>query len=319
MTTTVRVLLLVTLPGLLAAAASIVGMLLVTDLPAPLATHWGVDGAVDRLGGIESFTVLVAVMVPLFIAGVAGFSIAPLRRGATQLFVRVVVGLAAWFSVFIAVSMYLGVLAQRGVADASTLPLSTALVPLAIGFAIALAAAVVLALLAPRVPQPESLATPVTAEQLAAGERVYWAQSARSPRGVIAIPIAAMVLIAVVFALVGLPLWAVLPVALVLGALMTMLSWHVVIDQRGLTVTGLFGFPRFHVPLAQVTAAAAIDVVALRDFGGWGIRFGRTGWGVIARSGGAIEVQRGSASSFIVTVDDAETGARLLAGLAQRG
>ena len=319
MTTSARVLLLVTVPGLLVAAASIVGMLLVTDLPSPLAVHWGPDGTVDRLGGLDSFVAIIAIMVPLFLAGIAVFSIAPLRRGASQLYVRTVVAAAGWLSVFLSVSMYLAVLSQSGVADASTLPLSSVLVPLAIGFAAATLAAVLLVLAAPRVPQPEALAPAVAGEQLAAGERVYWARSVRSPRGVVAIPIAAMLIVGVTFAIAGLPLWSLLPVALVLGALMTMLSWHVVVDQRGLTVTGLFGFPRFRIPLASVTGAAAVEVNATQEFGGWGIRTGRTGWGVIARSGAAIEVQRTAGSNFLVTVDDAETGARLLAGLAARG
>ncbi len=318
MNTTARVLLLVIVPGLLVAAASVVGMLLTTDLPSPLAVHWGVDGAVDRLGGIDSYVLIVALLVPLFVAGVAGFSIAPLRRGASRLFVRTVVGLAGWFSVFLSVSMFLGVQSQRGVVDAATLPLSTALAPLAAGFGIAVVVAALLVLAAPRVPQPEPLEAPIAGEQLADGERVYWARSVHSPRGVIAIPVAVIVLIAVLFAIVGLPIWATLLVALVLAALMTMLTWHVVVDRRGITVTGLFGFPRFQVPLQKVTGAAAVDVVALRDFGGWGVRFGRTGWGVIARSGSAIEVHRGAESSFLVTVDDAETGARLLAAMALR-
>ncbi len=48
------------------------------------------------------------------------------------------------------------------------------------------------------------------------------------------------------------------------------------------------------------------------------MRLGRTGWGVIARAGSAIEVQRSNGSNFVVTVDDAETGAGLLTSLAAR-
>ncbi len=316
---TARILLLITLPALVAAAAGIVGMLLIPDLPAMLAVHWGVDGSVDRLDGIGSYVAIVATLVPAFVLGAALFSISPLRHGTSSFYARTVVGLTTWFGVFISLSMFLGVLAQRGVADPATLPASTVLVPLLIGFVVALAAAMLAALVTPRLPQSTGLRADAAALPLADGELVYWAETARSPRGVIAIPVAAIVLIVVLFTVVGLPMWATLIVALFLASLLTMLSWHVVVDQRGLTVTGLFGFPRLHIPLDSVVAAAPIEVSAVGEYGGWGVRFGRSGnWGVIARAGGAIEVQRRSGANFVVTVDDAATGAGLLTALANR-
>lgn len=316
---TARILLLITLPALAAAAASIVGMLLIPDLPATLAVHWGVDGSVDRLDGLGSYIAIIATLVPAFVIGAALLSISPLRHGTSSLYARTVVGLTTWFGVFISLSMFLGVLAQRGVADPASLPASTVLVPLLIGFVAALAAAALAALATPRLPQNTGLRADATALPLADGELIYWAETARSPRGVIAIPVGATVLIVVLFTLVGLPIWATLIVALFLVSLMTMLSWRVVVDQRGLTVTGLFGFPRLHIPLDSIVAAAAIEVSAFGEYGGWGVRFGRSGnWGVIARAGEAIEVQRRTGANFVVTVDDAATGAGLLTALAHR-
>lgn len=319
MTTSVRILFLVTLPALLCAAASIVVMLLTPDLPETLATHWGVDGTVDRTDGIGSYVTIVATLVGGFTLAIAGFSISPLRHGASRLFARTVVGLSTWFGVFLSLSMLLGVLAQRGVTDPGSVPISTVWVGLLIGFVVALAVAALAVLLTPRLPQTVGLSGEVSAATLGAGERVYWAQVARSPRGVVAIPFAVIVFIAVLFTVVGVPVWATFIVGLVLAALITMLSWRVVVDQRGLTVTGLFGFPRFHIPLETIVAAAAIEVTALGQFGGWGVRFGRNGWGVITRSGSAIEVQRTTGSNFVVTVDDAGTAAGLLTTLARRG
>ena len=135
----------------------------------------------------------------------------------------------------------------------------------------------------------------------------------------IAIPIGAIVLIAILFTVVGIPAGFTILVGLVLASLCTMLAWRVVIDRRGLTVTGALGFPRFHIPLENVVAATVIDVNAMREFGGWGIRVGRSGdWGVIVRSGEAIEVERKRGAPFLVTVDDAATGAGLLTSLARR-
>jgi hypothetical protein len=193
-------------------------------------------------------------------------------------------------------------------------------VALLIGFVVAVAAAALAVLATPMLPQNTALSGEQTALPVAEGERVYWAQNARSPRGVIAIPVVTIIFVIVLFAVVGLPVWATLIVGLILASLFTMLSWRVVVDQRGLTVTGLFGFPRFHIPLESIVAAAAIDVKAFGEYGGWGVRFGRSGnWGVITRAGSAIEVQRRSGANFVVTVDDAATGAGLLTGLARRG
>ena len=315
----IRILLLIALPALVAAAASIIGMLLTPDLPDPMAVHWGVDGAVDRLGGLDSYIVVVVLLVPLFVAGVLGFSYSPLRTGTSRLFVRTVVGLSIWFGVFISLSMFLGVQTQRNIADVEAVPVSSVVVPLLIGFGVALAAAALGVLVAPRIPELKRPSSEAVALELNDGEQAYWSKTARSPRGVIAIPIGAMLLIVVLFTIVGVPAWLSILVALVLASLCTMLAWRVVIDRRGLTITGLFGFPRFHVPLENVAAATVVEVSAMRDFAGWGIRVGRTGnWGVIARSGEAIEVERKHGTPFVVTVDDAATGAGLLTSLARR-
>lgn len=320
MTTSARIrfFVLVLVPGLLAAAASVVGMLLTPELPSELATHWGVDGSVDGLGGLDSYLGIVAGLVPGFLVAVAAFSISSLRHGTSRLFVRSVIAIATWFSVFVSVSMLLAVRAQSGVADASTLPTSTVLAPLGIAFVSAVTVAALVTLLAPAVPQTPGLSGAQSSADLGAGEKVYWSNVARSPRGVIAIPIAAMVFVVVLFIVVGLPWWTILLVGLVLASLFTMLSWRVVVDQRGLTVTGLFGFPRFHIATENIVAAAAIDVSAFGQYGGWGVRIGRAGWGVIARAGSAIEVQRTTGSNFVVTVDDAETAAGFLTALSAR-
>ena len=316
---TLRVFLLILVPALAAATASVIGMLLTPDLPETLATHWGVDGTVDRLDGLGSYIAIVAFLVPAFTLAAAGFSISPLRHGTSRLFARSVVGITTWFGVFISLSMFLGVQAQRGVADPATLPASTVLVPLLIGFAVAVVVAALAVLATPRLPQATGLRGAAATVPIADGELIYWAQASRPPRGVIAIPLATIVFIAVLFTVVGLPIWATLLVVLLLASLLTMLTWRVVVDQRGLTVTGLFGFPRFHIPLESIVAAAEIEVSAFGEYGGWGVRFGRSGnWGVITRAGSAIEVQRVSGPNFVVTVDDAATGAGLLTALARR-
>jgi len=317
--TRTRILLLITVPALLAATASVIGMLLTPDLPETLAVHWGFDGTVDRVDGLGSFITIVAALVPGFIAAMVGFSITSLRTGTSQLFVRSVVAISIWFGVFLSLSMFLAVQTQRNVAEVETLPLSSAFAPLGISFAVALAAAAIGVLATPKVPVTITHRAEALGLELTAGEKAYWSGTARSPRGYIALPIGSIVLIVVVFTVAGLPVWLTAIVSLALGSLFTMLSWHVVVDRRGLSVTGVLGFPRFRIPLEDVVAARATTLNAFREFGGWGVRIGRSGdWGVVVRSGETIEVERKRGAPFVVTVDDAATGAGLLTSLARR-
>lgn len=317
--TRTRILLLITVPALLAAAASIVGMLLTPDLPETLAVHWGVDGSVDRVDGLGSFIAIVAALVPGFIAAMVGFSITSLRTGTSQLFVRSVVGMSIWFGVFVSLSIYLSVLSQRGTTDVETLPVSSALVPLLVAFVAAVVAAAIGVLVTPKVPVTTRLRAEALGIELTAGEQAYWSGTARSPRGYIALPIGSILLIVVVFTVAGIPVWLTAIVSLLLGSLFTLLSWHVVVDRRGLSVTGALGFPRFRIPVEDVVAARATTLNAFSEFGGWGVRIGRSGeWGVVVRSGDTIEVERKRGAPFVVTVDDAATGAALLTSLARR-
>jgi len=317
--TLVRILLLIAVPPVVAATASIVGMLLTPDLPETLATHWGVDGSVDQTGGLGSYIGVVAGIVLGFTAGAIGFSVAPLRTGTSRLFVRSVIGITTWLGVFISLSMYLGVQTQRNVTDVEALPSSTLLAPLGIGFAVAVLVAALFVLLAPRVPNTRGPSAVASSLDLADGELAYWAGTARPSRAFIAVPIGSVLFIVVLFTVVGLPVWLTVLVSLVLASLATMLAWHVVVDRRGLTATGLFGFPRFHIPIENVASATVTQVNAFKEFGGWGVRVGRRGdWGVVVRTGEAIEVERRHGAPFVVTVDDAQTGAGLLTSLARR-
>ena len=317
--TRIHILLLITVPALVAATASVIGMLLTPDLPETLAVHWGFDGTVDRLDGLGSFITIVAALVPVFIAAMVGFSITSLRTGTTQLFVRSVVGISIWFGVFISLAMFLGVQTQRNVADVEALPISSVVAPLLISFAVAVVAAAIGVLVAPKVPVTIKHRAAALGLDLSVGEQAYWSGAARSPRGYIALPIASIASIVVLFTVIGLPVWLTAVIGLILGSLFTMLSWHVVVDRRGLSVTGVLGFPRFHIPVEDVVAARAVQLNAFKEFGGWGVRIGRSGeWGVVVRSGDAIEVERTHGAPFVVTVDDAATGAGLLTSLARR-
>jgi hypothetical protein len=91
------------------------------------------------------------------------------------------------------------------------------------------------------------------------------------------------------------------------------------VDRHGLRVVyGHLGVVRQLIPLHKIERATAVEVRPMTH-GGWGYRgslilFGKAT--VLVRGGEAIEVTQRNGRRFIVTVDDAATGAALLNALA---
>lgn len=319
MTATVRTVLLVTLVPLLAAAAAIVTLLAAAPgLPAELAAHWGVEG-VDRVDGIGGLILLIAVLVATFTVFMTAAAVLALRRGTTRSYLRLLVALNSWFAVLISGGIVGSALAQRGVEDVRSLGAETALLPLLGAGLLGAVLALGVAALVPVVPGPVR-GTPAAASlSLGAGESAYWSASVMSPRGVIALVVGVTVFVVVIMTVAGLPLWASVAVFVVMAAASSLLGWHVVVDRRGLRATGLYGFPRVSVPLDRVESAAPVEVEAVGQFGGWGMRVDRLGRrGLIVRSGEAIEVARVGRAPLVITVPDAATGAALLTALSTR-
>lgn len=150
------------------------------------------------------------------------------------------------------------------------------------------------------------------------GVNAPWVRTTALPRAAIAAIVVLTLVVAalaVVLAIDGTPVWWVLAGAtIVLLISWTAFAFRVQVDDEGLTVRSALGFPTFSVPRAEIADATATTVRTFRDFGGAGIRFG-AGWrvGVVLRSGPAIQVTRKNGRVFVVTVDDAAEGARLLA------
>ncbi len=138
--------------------------------------------------------------------------------------------------------------------------------------------------------------------------------------------IALLVLMTLVTALTSggaAPPWAVvLLIAVTVLATVVVVSsiaFHVRVDDDGLSVTSVVGLPRVHIALADIARAEAVLVSPMGEFGGWGLRWAPgSGFGVVLRTGPGIRVTRTNGKIFTVTVDDAESGAALLDGLAAR-
>jgi len=316
MTPTVRTTLLVAVPPLLVAVGGIV--LLATVAPETVALHWGANG-VDRVGGSAELIAVLAVLVPVFTATMVAAALVALRNGTTRGYLRVLVGVSTGFAVMITGGLVGSTLSQGSAVDVASLPVSTALVPLLLAAAAGAAIGLLLSTLAPAVPAPAASGIPVVPLPLAQSEVAYWSARVLSPPAVIALVIAAIVVVDVICVVAGLPIWLPVIYSLVLIVLGSLLGWHVVVDREGLRATGLLGFPVVRARPQEITGVGVDTIRALRDFGGWGFRVDSQGrWGVIVRSGSAIQVDRVGTSPLVITVDDAENGAALLAALAVR-
>jgi len=96
---------------------------------------------------------------------------------------------------------------------------------------------------------------------------------------------------------------------------------HVDVDQREIRIRyGYIGWLTQRVALARVVAARAFQLRPL-EHGGWGYRgsvrlFGRAA--VIVRGGPALGLELADGKRLSVTVDDADTAARVINGILSR-
>ncbi|MFT4218816.1 MAG: hypothetical protein QM619_16765 [Micropruina sp.] len=105
--------------------------------------------------------------------------------------------------------------------------------------------------------------------------------------------------------------------------MVAILRVRVAVDASGLRVSGPLGWLRVRIVLDDIATVGTAEVRALREFGGWGYRVAFAGplvgaKGFVLRSGQAIVVTRRSGAIEVVVVDDAGTGAALLAEYRRR-
>lgn len=150
---------------------------------------------------------------------------------------------------------------------------------------------------------------------LADGEVAGWARSA----GGWWRPLIALVLVAGgVVLLLGSGWVAALP-PLILGVLLAVFARpYVVVDRRGITISGMLPWPRLRVPLDRIETATSRDINPLAEYGGWGYRIRPGRSGLLIRSGEGIVATLAGGRVFAVTVDDSATGAALLNTLIDR-
>jgi len=311
--------LLIALVGLIAMVASL------PQLPSSIAVHWGPSGAPDRFGSPVGGLILVAVFALAWSA--FAFAIArPLAGREYPTFnQRLVLAVGPFMITLITVLMAGSLLIQRGLADARSGPSLVPVLVASVAAALVLGVAAWFALPAHVAPQDDS-APAADVFDLSSSERVVWTRHLQVSRRM------SIVLVGILVVALGgggivmwlaaptwvFVLWVVLYTVIIVGVIGT-LSWRVVIDERGLVARSVFGYPRFTVPVSEVQSAKGVTTDALREFGGYGIRWAGTGrWGLVTRSGEALEVTRTNGSSLTITVSQAATAAALLNSLVGR-
>ncbi|HEY9306466.1 MAG TPA: DUF1648 domain-containing protein [Microbacterium sp.] len=312
------------LPVALVALAVAVQLLLLPQLPATIAVHWNASGEADRFAPAWTqpiATVAFGLGVPLLIALT---SLPGLRRGDRGATYRLMGATAAGMSALVTVALTWTLAMQAGLDSSADAP---AVWPALVASLVAAAVVGVAAwVIQPREESADAATPPATPLALSTHEQALWMRTTSIARGA-AIAIFAGVLVIVLSAVVAavtgadpLLVWLLVGIAVLLLALAaTTLAFHVRVDDSGLHVDSVLGIPRFHVPLGDIESAAGVDVNPMGEFGGWGLRLstGRR-FGVVLRAGEAIEVLRRSGKRFVVTVDDAGTGAALLEALVTR-
>lgn len=290
---------LMVIPFLLVVALGALFITSWSDLPEPMAIHWGIsgepDGSFPRLATAGLLIVLfVAVWFAVyrsvrrspheassFVAGL--FAIGGLLVGAAWLMIQANEGRADWRA-----AGEFGLLRAVGL-------VVFAVVAGAIGWFAAGGRSV------PQEVDPGSLPR----LELAEPENAIW-----SGRGIgkptTAIGVAIILAGLITWGWAGIGLVAVGIVALAFAAV------RVTVSRNHLVVSlGWWGYPSWRVPIESVVSAD-VEKVNPMAYGGWGYRIRPGVRAVVIRSGDGIRITRRKGPDLIYTVDDAERGAGLV-------
>lgn len=312
-------------PVALAVIAVIAQLMILPRVPATIASHWSASGTPNDFAPAWLNPVMTAVLGIGIPALIALCSLPGLRRGDRGASYRLMGALSAGTGVLLTTLITWTLVIQIDVDDPTTveLPLWPALF---VVFGLAIATGVVAWFVQPK-DYPDAGTSPAAEPlALAPGEKAVWMGHASIARpGLVAIVLAVLLTAGIALGawLSGIDTavaWILTGVALLLLALAaTTTTFHIRVDDDGLTVASVLGIPRFHVPLDRIERASVVEVDPMGQFGGWGLRLGADGrFGVVLRTGEAIEVARTGKGPFVVTVDDAATGAALLEALRAR-
>ena len=312
----------IVLPLVLVAVGVTVQVIALPHLPATIAVHWNAAGEPDRFAPAWTqplVTIALGVGIPLLI----GLTSLPgLRRGDRGVTYRFLGAVSAGSAALVTLALTWTLLAQVG--EPGVAP---TVWPALFGSIVAAGIVGVIAwFIQPREEWSRPGAPEATPLAIAPGEQIVWLRTTSiHPKMAVGMALIVLALAVVAFGawLTGAPdgvVWLLILVTIILVVLAaTSLAFHVRVDDTGLTVRSVLGLPRFRVPLHEISTASRVEVNPMGEFGGWGIRLSvDKRFGIVLRTGEAIEVTRANGRRFVVTVDDAATGAGLLQALVER-
>ncbi|MFF8915227.1 DUF1648 domain-containing protein [Streptomyces sp. NPDC015032] len=312
---------LVALPFLLALVLDLALLAAFRDrLPDRLAAHFGADGRADGYMGLTGYAVADGL---LFVVMGALWTLMVMRGkfyGRTHR--RLVAGgyafagFLGWITAAVLLANVDAGENARGDAQGASFPVWQ----LAVALGVAVLAGGLGLMLAALAPVPEEPAAMPRAGggariTLADGEIAGWARSAGSWW----LPLIALACVAGGVVLLFVSGWVAAIPLLLLGVLLAGFARPcVVVDRRGITISGMLPWPRLRVPLDRIETATSRHINPLTEYGGWGYRIRPGRSGVMIRSGEGIVATLVGGRDFAVTVDDSETGAALLNTLIDR-
>lgn len=275
-----------------------------SDLPDPVATHWGPGGAPN--GSIPKAWIWA---LPVFVVGLGLSMTSFLRRdGRPSAESVAILGLLGGIGIWISASLVVLNGGAESWEQADSFGWWQVVGVVVAGALFAWVGYVIGKRWYPPVP-PVSLEN-APAFDMGVDELAVWIGSAR-----VWWPFLLLVPLGAVF--LFLPDWmpwlSLLFVAL--GFLFSKVT--AVVDRRGLRVGLLGRLTVKRIPLERVSSSRPIDLEP-GQWGGWGYRVVPGGSAVVLRRGDAIEVTMTDDRRFAVTVDDAATGSALLNGLVHR-
>ncbi len=313
----------VVVPFLITVIAVALMLIWLPEVPATVATHWSGDGGPDGFAPAWTVPLLVAALGAGLPALFAAMALIPTRDGEWGPTLRLLGAVALGTTTLLAVGITWSFGMQRGLDDARDAP--SVVLPLAVGAGAGLLAGVAGWFAQPNVVTSGGSGTAtraVSALDLVPGERVIWARTtAMSSVAMVGLTTgnAALAVGTIALWVTGSPAWWVMlaTTLVLLGLVFAVFVFRVRVDRGGLTVRSALGLPSFGVPLNDIAEVRVTTVRPMAEFGGWGIRLGLDGrFGVVLRTGEALQVARRNGRVFIVTVDDAATAAALLEALA---
>lgn len=293
-----------------------------SELPQPIATHWGPAGGPDGFGTwwtILAITGGVGFGLPVLVVAT---TLPALRRGARGMAYRFMAAFSAGMGAYFA-ALTTGLLAiQRGLDDAANAP--AVHVPVFAAFGVGVGVGLLGWWCQPRQHARHPHATRPDALDLANGERAVWMGNASLSRPV------RVLLLSFAAIMVALAVWvwvigdlatgviATVGMAFALTAVAMFTQFHARVDATGLAVVSAVGWPRIEIPVADVADVTTSEVNGFGEFGGYGFRWVPGAVGIITRNGNALRVRRRDGRTVVATLDDAETAAALLRGYARR-